>query len=126
MPKPTLVTTPDPSDAPKPPTLPTTRLPTNQHTDFSNVYQAETLTRLAAFDTNIAALQGEIEGQHETFVAETEKLRVEFERQTAALTTDHNSSKADLLRRLVDVQLGKAMAEAALDVWNNGKEGEPK
>lgn len=120
MPKPTLVTT---SDAPP---LPTADLPTNRHIDHSNVYQSETLTRLSAFDAGITALQGEVEGQHEAFTAKMEKLKVEYERQTAALTTEHNAEKAELLRRIGDLQLGKAMAEAALDVWNNGKEGETK
>lgn len=118
MPKPTLVVTADMPNVP----APLVDLPTNQHIDHANVYQSETLTRLSGFDSGITALQGEMEGQQEAHSVAMEKLKVEYERQTAALTTEHNAKKGDLLRRIGDLQLGKAMAEAALDAWNVGKE----
>lgn len=113
MPKPTLVSTADP--APMPP------LP-SEHVNHSTVYQNETQVRLSAFESGIVTLQGEMEGQHSAFTSAVEKLKIEFERKTAELTKEHNASKADLLRRIGDMQLGKAMSEAALDAWNNGKE----
>jgi hypothetical protein len=116
MTKPTLVATTDNADLP--PALPS---PNVAH---ATTYQNETQVRLSAFEAGIVGLQAEIDGQQDRFVSKMEKLKIEYERQTAALTTEHDANKAELLGQVDDMRLGKAMAEAALDAWNNGKEGE--
>lgn len=83
--------------------------------NHASVYLNEVQARLSGFEAGIIALTGEMEGQQEVFQAAAETLKTDYEAATAKLTEAHNKSKADLLRRIDDMNLGKAMAAAALD-----------
>lgn len=96
------------------------------HVQHATTYQNETSVRMAGFNSGIETLTAEMNGQHAAFEKEQERLKVEYERESKALTRSHEASKRDLLDRIDDMRTGQAMAAAALDVWNerNGKEGE--
>lgn len=93
-------TTPHPQPPAPLPSLP------SGNVSHSTTYFNETRTRLLGFQSGIASINAEIEGQQ----AAHEKVLTEMEQK-------HAEAKGDLLRRLRDMQDGEAMAAAALDVW---------
>lgn len=106
MPKPVLVTSdPIPTELASP------------HISHADVYKSEGHNRMHGFETGIAALSGELEGQENAYVAARDKRRAEFDRAENEAAEAHVSAKADLLRRIDDLTLGKRMAAAALDVY---------
>lgn len=106
------------SDAnPIPPTADATP---SAHTRHSAVYEAETRLRLSAFDHGIVTLTGDLESRHETHVSALEKLKAEYDQATAKAVSEFNAEKADLVRRIDDMQVGKMMASAALDAFERG------
>jgi hypothetical protein len=70
----------------------------------STVFENELQGRLHAFRSGVTALQAEMEGQQQA-----------FERDNAERAAKHDEAKRDLLRRIADMQMGEAMASAALD-----------
>jgi hypothetical protein len=76
----------------------------------ADVFENQMQNSLHGFASGIVALQGEMEGQQRA-----------FEAAQAELAQKHEAAKADLLRRISDLEKAKRMAEAALDVA-----GEPK
>lgn len=72
--------------------------------EHAAVYENETQIRLSGFESGIIALQAELEGQESR-----------FNEEVGELTTKHNKAKAELLKRIEDLQTGKRMASAALD-----------
>lgn len=91
------------------------------HTTHSAVYVNECQLRLSGFESGIAILNGDLESRHEAHVNSLEKLKAEYEQATAKAIAEFNAEKADLVRRIDDMQMGKAMASAALDAFERGK-----
>ncbi len=71
----------------------------------SSVLENELTGRLHQFDSGIIALQAEIEGQ-----------QTAHEKQVADIKDKHETTKRSLLDRIGDLQKGKRMLEAALDI----------
>ncbi len=105
--KPHLVTT----DNPVPTEL------ASPHISHADVYKSEGHNRMHAFETGIAALNGELEGQETAYQIARDKRQKEFDAANNVAETEHIQSKTDLLRRIDDMTLGKRMAAAALDVY---------
>lgn len=105
------------------PIQPTTDTAPSAHTTHAVVYENETKLRLAAFESGIVTLTGEMESRNEEFGDKIETLKIEFEQATAKLTQEFNAEKADLLRRINDMQRGKRMACAALDAFSEAENG---
>lgn len=75
----------------------------SEHIDHATVLTNEMNVRLAQFDAGIAALEGERNGQIET-----------YERDEAERKAKHVSAIADLDRRIDDLKKGRRMLTAAL------------
>ena len=75
----------------------------SEHIDHATVLTNEMNVRLAQFDAGIAALEGERNGQIET-----------YERDEAERKDKHVSAIADLDRRIDDLKKGRRMLTAAL------------
>jgi hypothetical protein len=73
----------------------------------SDVFENQMNNSLHGFTSGVVALQGEMEGQEAA-----------FQKAVADLTDKHNTAKADLLRRIGDLETARRMAAAALDVKN--------
>jgi len=78
----------------------------------ASVLANELTNRMHQFDSGIIALQGELEGQQE-----------QHERAMKDVEDRHLLSKADLLRRIGDLQKGKKMLSAALDAAEENATG---
>lgn len=87
------------------------------HTNHADTYLNETKLRLSGFESGIVTLTGEMESRHSEYTEKMEEAKAEYERLTAGMTKKHNAEKSDLLRRIDDMQKGKAMAVAALDAY---------
>lgn len=86
----------------------------SEHVVHSQVFVSELNGRLHAFETAIMTLEGEKEGQvakHNASVAE--------------LTAGHDASVKELDRRIADMQRGREMALAALQVGEQTKSMAP-
>lgn len=73
--------------------------------EHSATLENELQGRLHQFKSGIIALQGELEGQEQAFQAEAKERK-----------DKHEAAKADLTRRIGDLQKGERMLSAALDV----------
>lgn len=73
--------------------------------EHASVFENQMQNSLHGFESGIIALQGELEGQQRAF----EASQVEAAKK-------HETAKADLLRRIGDLETAKRMASAALDV----------
>lgn len=87
------------------------------HTIHADTYLNETKLRLSGFESGIVTLTGEMESRYAEHIDKLEQVKIEYERTTSAMIKAHNAEKSDLLRRIDDMQKGKAMAVAALDAY---------
>lgn len=74
------------------------------HIDHSAVFENEMQNRLHQFNSGIIALQSEVEGQETA-----------HQKAIAELTKKHDEAKADLVRRIANLERGKLAVSAALD-----------
>lgn len=77
------------------------------HVSHSEILVNEMTNRLHQFRSAIIAIQGQIEGEQKAHEAAVKEL-----------TDKHNASKADLLRRLSDLQRGEKAVNRSLDALN--------
>jgi hypothetical protein len=97
------VSDPEPSQVPSDIETASVSLP-SAHVVHSDVLTNMMHNRLHEFESGLVALQGEMEGQQQA-----------HDKQVQELADKHTSSKADLLRRIDDLNKGKRMLSAALD-----------
>lgn len=90
--------------------VPSTPLPSG-NISHAVVFGNELQNRIHGFESGIIALQGELEGSQVTFDADIAELNQKIAERTEKRTAE----KADLLRRIDDLQRAKRMATAALD-----------
>ncbi len=76
----------------------------------ADVFENQMQNSLHGFSSGIVALQGELEGQGR-----------QFEAAQAELAQKHETAKADLLRRIADLEKAKRMAESAIDAAGGTK-----